>query len=270
MSLHHPEHTLDNPPAADPVDAVAHWRQFAPGLDADRVVWSELLPGGAHWSWRLSRGTALRFVALDERANVALVLYAAHDRLERYNMPDSLKAQHTAHYRAGHVLMSQNGRSMASFTLDTLGWHDPLGALLDTPTMEAKYGQRRYEQHRNGMHRSGRDGLLIETAKHGLTVRDQIAPVNLFSKVSVDDDGRFHFDADRTVRGAAVELRMDMDVIAAVSTAPHPLDPRPGYAPGKVGVAAWKCGPAPADDPCRRFRPECARALHNSDIFALS
>ena len=146
MSLNHPEHTLDNPPPTQPVDAIAHWQRFAPELPADRVVWSETLPGGAHWSWRLRRGTALRFVALDERANVSLVLYATHSTLERYNMPDSLKAQHTAHYRAGHVLMSENGRSMASFTQDTLGWHDPLGALLDTPTMEAKYGQRRYEQ----------------------------------------------------------------------------------------------------------------------------
>jgi urea carboxylase-associated protein 2 len=270
MSLHHPEHTLDNPPATAPVDAIAHWQRFAPELPADKVVWSETLPGGAHWSWRLRRGTALRFVALDERANVSLVLYAAHHTLERYNMPDSLKAQHTAHYRAGHVLMSENGRSMASFTQDTLGWHDPLGALLDTPTMEAKYGPRRYEQHRNAMQRSGRDGLLIETGKHGLTARDQIAPVNLFSKVSVDAEGRFQFDAERTVKGAMVELRMDMDAIVAISTAPHPLDPRPGYAPGKVGVAAWRCGPAPADDVCRRFRPECARALHNSDTFALS
>ncbi len=268
--MDHPEHTLDNPPREQPVDAHPHWQRFAPELPADRLVWSEIVPGGAHWSWRLSRGTALRFVALDDRANCSIVLYAAHSTLERYNMPDSLKAQHTARYSAGHVLMSDMGRALASFTLDTLGWHDPLGALLDTPAMEAKYGVHRYEQHRNAMHRSGRDGLLIETGKHGLTLRDQIAPVNLFSKLSVAADGRFVFDADRPVKGAKVELRMDMDVILALSTAPHPLDPRPGYAPGKVGIAAWKCGPAPADDGCRRFRPECARALHNSDIFALS
>lgn len=265
-----PVHTLDNPPAAAPVDALPHWQRFAPELPADRVRWSELVPGGGHWSWRLSRGTALRFVALDERANCSVVLYAAHSTLERYNLPDSLKAQHTARYGAGHVLMSDMGRAMASFTADTLGWHDPFGALLDTPTMEAKYGIKRYEAHRNAMHRSGRDGLLIETGKHGLTLRDQIAPVNLFSRVVVDAQGRFAFDAERPVKGAMVELRMDMDVILALSTAPHPLDPRPGYAPGRIGIAAWTCGPALADDACRRFRPECARALHNSDVFAMS
>ncbi|MFZ2988321.1 urea amidolyase associated protein UAAP1, partial [Ideonella sp.] len=193
-----------NPPTHAPVDAAPHWLGFAADLPTDKVIWSELVPGGGHWSWRLRRGTALRFVALDERANCSVVLYAAHNTLERYNMPDSLKAQHTAHYTAGHVLMSDMGRSLASITRDSLGWHDPFGALLDTPTMEARYGAHRYEQHRNAMHRSGRDGLLIETGKHGLTVRDQITPVNLFSKVSVDEAGRFHFDATRPVKGSVV------------------------------------------------------------------
>jgi len=252
------------------VDAFPHWQRFAADLPADHVVWSEVLPGGAHWSWRLSRGTALRFAALDDRANCSVVLYAAHDPLERYNLPDSLKAQHTAHYTRGHTLMSDMGRSLASFTHDTLGWHDPFGALLDSTRMALKYGEHRYEAHRNAMYRSGRDGLLVEIGKHGLTARDLIAPVNLFSRVTVDADGRFVFDDQRKTAGASVELRCDMDVIVAVSTAPHPLDPRPGYAPGKVGIAAWKSGAAPADDYCRGFRPECARALHNADVFALA
>jgi urea carboxylase-associated protein 2 len=264
-----PEHTLDNPPPDAPVDTPAHWQGFAPALPAERVLWSERVPGGGHWSWRLRRGTALRFAALEPRANCSVVLYAAHDPLERYNMPDSLKAQHTAHYTRGHVLMSDMGRALASITHDTLGWHDPLGALLDTPAMQARYGQQRYASHRNAMHRSGRDGLLIEIAKHGLAARDLIAPVNLFTRLQVDDEGSFTFDDARPVQGTAVELRLDMDCIVALSTAPHPLDPRPGYAPGPVGVAAWRCGRAPADDFCRHFRPECARALHNSDMFAL-
>jgi uncharacterized protein YcgI (DUF1989 family) len=41
------------------------------------------------------------------------------------------------------------------------------------------------------MYRSGRDGLLIEIGKYGLTRRDLVAPVNFFSKVSVDAEGRF-------------------------------------------------------------------------------
>jgi hypothetical protein len=43
-------------------------------------------------------GTTLRLVAQDAGANLSVVLYNARQKLERYNMPDSLKAQHTAHY----------------------------------------------------------------------------------------------------------------------------------------------------------------------------
>lgn len=264
---------FDNPPAAAPVDATAHWERFPPsstaGVAPERVLWSERMPGGAHWSWRLKRGTALRFVALGEQANVSLVLYAAHSPLERYNMPDSLKAQHTAHFTRGHVLMSDMGRAMASFTEDSVGWHDPLGALLDNELMTAKYGERRYEQARNAMHRSGKDGLLIEIGKYGLTKRDLIAPVNLFSKVSVDAQGRFQFAPNHAKAGDFVELRFDMDVIFAISTAPHALDANPVYAPKKLGLLAWRCGVASATDLCRAFRPENARALHNSDALYL-
>jgi urea carboxylase-associated protein 2 len=267
--MEHPELALDNPPASAPVDAIEHWRSFAPDLDPATVLFSERVPGGGHWSYRLPRGTSLRITALAAGANLSLVLYSAQEKLERYNLPDSLKAQHTAHYSRGHVLMSDMGRAMASITADSLGWHDPLGLLLDNRRMREKYGEHGYQQYRNGMYRSGRDGLLIEIGKYGLTKRDLIAPVNFFSKVSVDAEGRFNYVENHARAGDHVDLRLDMDVIVAFSAAPHPLDPRPAYAPGKIGLAAWRSGPAPTDDYCRGFRPENARALHNTDMLYL-
>jgi uncharacterized protein YcgI (DUF1989 family) len=94
---------FDNPPATAPVDAPEHWRSFAPDLDAAKVLFSDIAPGGSHWSYVLPRGVTLRMTALEDGANISVVLYAAREKLERYNMPDSLKAQHTAHYTRGHV-----------------------------------------------------------------------------------------------------------------------------------------------------------------------
>ncbi|MCK6392451.1 urea amidolyase associated protein UAAP1 [Zoogloea sp.] len=252
------------------VDVDTRWQQLAADLPEEQILFSDVIPGGCHWSWRLPRGTTLRLVTQGGGANLSLVLYNARNPLERYNMPDSLKAQHTAHYRRGHVLMSDMGCAMASVTHDSLGWHDPLGLLLDGPRLREKYGEHPYQQYRNGMYRSGRDGLLIEIGKHGLSRRDLVAPVNFFSKVSVDEEGRFRYQPNHAPAGSRVELRLDMDVIVAMSTAPHPLDPRPDYAPAAVGVVAWRSGPAPADDFCRHFRPECARALHNTDLQYLA
>jgi len=256
-------------PAVDVVD----WHHAFPAasvsdLDDARVAWSEVIPGGHHWSWRLRRGCALRLVALDEGpTNLSMVLYAAHDTQERYNMPDSVKAQHTAHYTQGHVLMSDMGRAMASIVHDTVGWHDPFGLLLDTPRMQHRYGTCTYGMARNGMHRSGKEGLLIEIGKYGLSARDLAVGVNWFSKVSVTETGAFVYHAHHTQPGDTVDLRLDMDVIVAVSAAPHPLDPSPVYQPGRVGVIAHRVGPAGPDDVCRHFRPENARALHNTEQF---
>ncbi|RTL55730.1 MAG: urea carboxylase-associated family protein [Rhodocyclaceae bacterium] len=251
------------------VDAIEHWRSFAPELAGEDVLFSELVPGGGHWSYTLPRGTTLRMTALEDGANLSVALYSAKEKLERYNMPDSLKAQHTAHYTKGHVLMSDMGRSLASITSDTVGWHDPLGLLLDDRRMAEKYGEHRYQEFRNGMYRSGRAGLLIEIGKYGLAKRDLVAPVNFFSKITVDEEGRFAFVPHHSKAGDHVDLRLDMDVILAFSTAPHPLDPSPTYSGKKVGLALWRSGAAAKDDYCRAFRPENARALHNSDMLYL-
>jgi hypothetical protein len=166
--------------------------------------------------------------------------------------------------------MSDMGRAMASITADSLGWHDPLGLLLDTPH-DAKYGEHGYQQYRNGMYRSGRDGLLIEIGKYGLTRRDLIAPVNLFSKVSVDAEGRFAFHCPTTQgrrpRRPAPGHGRDRRLLHRAA----PARPGAGLRPrSKVGITAWRSGPAAAGRLLPRFRPECARALHNTDMLYLA
>jgi uncharacterized protein YcgI (DUF1989 family) len=159
---------------------------------------------------------------------------------------------------------------MASFIADQVGWHDAFGALLDTVALEQRYGVKRYELHRNQMHRSGRDGLLVEIAKYGLTARDLMTPVNLFTRLRTDEQGRFCFDPIADIAGRSVDLRCDMDLIVAVSSAPHPLDDAPAWAPAAIGVAAYQVGPAKQDDWCRLSSPEAERAHYNTDQFVWS
>jgi urea carboxylase-associated protein 2 len=240
---------------------------LAPDLDASRVLWTERFPGGAHWSYRVRRGTTLRFIDVDGSANVSVLLYRADERMERLNVPDTLKAQHTAHLTAGHVLYSDMGRILASISRDTVGWHDPLCGVSDAEGVRRKYGVQRYQEHRNAMHRNGKDSLLIEMGKWGLGLRDWVPGVNLFSKVAVDADGRFGFVPGNSHAGALVELRFEMDTLVLLSTAPHPLDPNPAYAPGKLALVAWDSGPAGLDDICRLSCPENGRGFVNTETI---
>ena len=63
------------------------------------------------------------------------------DPLERYNMPDTLKAQHIARLTAGLVLYSDMGRVLCSIVDDTVGWHDPIGGCCNAACSRATYGE---------------------------------------------------------------------------------------------------------------------------------
>jgi uncharacterized protein YcgI (DUF1989 family) len=131
--------------------------------------------------------------------------------------------------------------------------------------MEARWGVNRYQEHRNAMHRSGLDGLLVELAKHGLGRRDMHANLNLFSKVRPDEAGALRFDRDGRAAGQHVDLRCEMNVLMALSTAPHPLDPSPHWAPGAVRLTAWRSGTAAADDVVRASCAENERGFINTE-----
>ena len=249
------------------MNVTEHSTEPTSDLDPARVLWIERFPGGAHWSYRVRRGTTLRFIAVEAGANASVLLYRADERMERLNVPDTLKAQHTAHLTAGHVLYSDMGRILASIPRDTVGWHDPLCGLSDAENIARRYGIKRYQEHRNAMHRNGKDSLLVEMGKWGLGLRDLVPNVNLFSKVAVDADGRFRFAENHAQPGDFVELRFEMDTLVLVSTAPHPLDPRAEYAPGKVAIVAWDSGPAGNDDLCRLSCPENGRGYTNTEMI---
>jgi urea carboxylase-associated protein 2 len=240
---------------------------IAPDLAPNKVLWTEHFPGGGHWSYRLRRGTTLRFIDLEGGANVSVLLFRADEKLERLNLPDTLKAQHTAHLTTGNVLYSDMGRILASIPNDTVGWHDPLCGVSDAELVQTRYGQHRYQEHRNGMYRNGKDSLLIELGKWGLGLRDWVPNVNLFSKVGVDAEGRFAFVLGNSKKGDYIELRLEMDVLVAISTAPHPLDPNPEYAPKKVALVAWDSGTAGPDDVCRLSCDENRRGFYNTELI---
>jgi urea carboxylase-associated protein 2 len=239
--------------------------RFAPEL----VLWEDTMPGGAHWSGLLRRGNTLRLTDLQGRANVAALFFNHEDRSERYNMPDTLKAQHTAMLTAGHVCLSDMGRVLCSISEDTCGWHDTVCGVQDAAGSLARYGSAPYQTHRNDMHRNGRDGLLIELGKWGLGARDLVANVNFFSKAVADERGALHFDSAHRQPGQHVDLRFEMNVLVVLSAAPHPFDPAPAYAPGAVGLTCWRSGTAGADDPCRLHCAENDRAFINTERWFL-
>jgi uncharacterized protein len=238
-------------------------------FEKDKVLWEEVIPGGNHWSGLIRRGMALRMTDLAGGANLSALFYNLEDKLERYNMPDSLKAQHTAFLTTGRVCYSDMGRVMCSIINDSVGWHDTICGMTDAAMISAQYGASSYQSHRNEMYRSGKDGVLVELAKYGMGKRDLVASVNFFSKVTPDEAGNLSFVQNHSTAGSYVDVRFDMNVLLVVSAAPHPLDPKIQYSPAAVKLSAWHAGLADADDICRNSCEQNQRGFINTERYYL-
>ena len=238
-------------------------------IKPNNVLWEELIPGGNHWSGLMRRGSALRLTDLGGGANCSALFYNAEDKLERYNLSDTLKAQHTAFLTAGNVCYSDMGRVLASIVDDNVGWHDTICGVSDANMVTAQYGASSYQIHRNAMYRNGKDGLLIELAKHGLGKRDLTASVNFFSKVTPDEAGNLSFVVNNSKAGSTVDIRFDMNVLLVLSTAPHPFDPKITYQPASVKLSAYHADVVTRDDICRNSCLQNGRGFVNTERYYL-
>ena len=72
-------------------------------MTANGSLFDEGLRPGQAWSRRMRRNQVLRLTDLEGTACVAAMFFNARDLLERYNMPDTLKAQYTAFLTKGRV-----------------------------------------------------------------------------------------------------------------------------------------------------------------------
>jgi len=158
------------------------------------------IPGAATWSAPVRAGRSITLTALADGANASVLIIGA-DRLDRLNVPDTLKSQMSARIRAGLVLMSDRGLALATVVASSLDWHDCLTGFVP-------------------------DRLLtIELAKRGFGPADLHGGINFFSKVAIADDSRasLAFEPDHARAGDTVTLRAEQDLLVFISTAPHPL-----------------------------------------------
>lgn len=233
------------------------------------LIYSDVLPGGKHWSLVMRRNNRLRLTDIEGGANVGMLFYNPANLLERYNAPDTLKCQHTFKLTAGHCLYSDMGRVFCSIVEDTAGWHDTVCGNANRAAVEARWGETSYQTQRNDWQQNGYDSFLVEAGKYGMGRRDLAANLNWFSKVGIGDDGTMHFDPDGSFAGASIELRFEMDTLVLLHTCPHPLNPATEYPRKPVGYGILKGDEASANDACRLSAPENDRGFRNNELFRM-
>lgn len=225
------------------------------------VLWSETIEAGNYSVRVLPRGSRLQLVDPDGDTCVQLLVYNAHQRTERLNVPDTVKVQWQAYLGAGQLLLSDMGRVLLSFESDTAAGHDTFNAMSNRAWNDAKYGDGSV----HGDAPNARDRFAVGLTKEGLGRRDLGPAVNLFKSVFVEPDGSFSWRGDQSPAGAKVVLRAEMDVLVAITVTPHVLDPRPVYTVSPLEITARVGEPTLFDDPIRTSTPESQRAFENTE-----
>ena len=233
------------------------------------VLYEDVLPGGSHWSFVLNAGVQLRLVDIEGGGNAAMLAYNPDNPLERLNLPDSLKCQHTFRLAAGHCLYSDMGRIFCSIVASDLDWHDAAGGTCNAALVERKWGTLSYQEARNDYHRNGRDSFLVELGKYGLGKRDFAANVNWFSCVEAASEGGLAYRPDHSPPGSSVTLRFEMRTLVVLHTCPHPLNPAAEYPRRPIGYQLALAEPVAENDACRVSRAENGRGFMNNALYAL-
>lgn len=236
-----------------------------PGVGGRRLVWAERVAPGGYTHRVVAAGTTLRLTDLEGEACAHLLLYRADEPWERLNVADTVKVQWQAHLGAGSLLLSDQGRVLASLVTDTSGHHDAICGTSSRLRNEERYGAGSAES----ASPAGRDLFVLAAAKHGLSRRDLPPSLSFFKGVDVDPESGTLLWKGGAGAGCSVEIRAELGLLVLVANTAHPLDPRPDWTCSTLEVLAWPGRPTargtwPAD-----VTPEAERAfLNNSEDLA--
>jgi uncharacterized protein len=262
--------------AAGPKGDFCHWRclmleaAMDTDLDTDSApmpLVTEKLPGGTYWHGIIQRGNTLRITDLAGSHGVSLLCYNADRPIERLNVADTAKIQFNAFLKQGMVMYSDMGRILFSITADTSGCHDLICGCSNAASNLAKYGEGAYNKYGESDYNNSRTNFLKALAKLGLTRKDLMPNVNLFSRVNVSPEGNLSYDRTGEQPGSYIDLRAEMNVLVVISNCPHVLHPETVYQPQPIQLTVRRSPQPPPDDLCRTANAEVIRGFMNTDAW---
>ena len=247
--------------------APAHLLAGLPGAEGDdgaSPTWAESLAFGRYTTMSLARGTRIRLADTAGDACVHALLYRAGAPYERLNIADTVKVPWQAYPAAGHPLLSDAGRLMATIVTDTSSRHDALTGATTLAGNTAKYGAGTAQS----ASPAARELLTLGALKNGLGPRDVAPSLSFFKGITVDPAGSITFTGSAGP-GAAVELLLQMDMVLVLANTAHPLDPRPDFTGTAVDIVAWRAPQDLAELEAGRLAgplaPEHLQALRNTE-----
>jgi urea carboxylase-associated protein 1 len=192
------------------------------------VLHDEFVAARAPWYHILRRGQTLRIVDVEGNQAVDFLLYALADDAERYSAQDTIAAQGNIFLKTGSLLLSNEGRPMATVTATNVAYHDTIGGACSCESNTLRYGHHTKSQH------ACVENFLQANARHGRGKRDMVSNINWFMNVPVEADGALGIVDGISSPGLYVDIRAEMDLVAVVSNCPQINNPCNGFNPTPV------------------------------------
>lgn len=171
-------------------------------VDPEDLTWAETVAPGGYTTKVVSRGTTLRLTDTVGEACAHLLLYNADQPWERLNVADTVKVPWQAYLTAGHPLLSDQGRALATVIADTAPQgHDALAGASTEASNTERYGAGAAYTKTPAT----RELFKLAAAKHQLTARDLPPSLSFFKAVRVGPAGELGFSPAGTA-GGYVEL----------------------------------------------------------------
>ena len=204
-------------------------------LDPATAVYRFTIAAGEPWFHEIRKGQHFRIVDLKGNQAVDTLFYNAHDYSDRYSAQDTIREQRNIYLTTGTKLMSTAGHPLLTIVADTCGRHDTLGGACANESNMVRYAIER--RHMHACRSSFLKGAI--DWDHGMTKRDITCNINFFMNVPVTPEGKLTFEDGISDPGKYVEMRADMDVLAAISNCPQLNNPCNAYNPTPVEVLIW-------------------------------
>lgn len=177
-----------------------------------------IIPAGEARAFVVPRGEVLRIHLVEDRQVGDCCFFNAHDHREVFHVGQS--------WALNVMLGTGNARSFRHFYSKPPRENVMLTVVEDTVrnhwgNMGGRCSRRLYEL-RDGdtNHRSCQENLAAALAPFGLTGDDIVDVFNVFMNVDLRPDGSFTILPPTAMKGDYIELRAEMDVLAAVSACP--------------------------------------------------
>jgi urea carboxylase-associated protein 1 len=197
-----------------------------------KVLEERVIPARGEWSGILRAGQVLRLIDLEGRQVIDFLCYNAANPAERYNAADTMKYAGTIYLGKGHGLYSDLGRKLMTVVEDTVGRHDTIGGCCSAESNLVRYGVEGTP--------NCRDNFLTALGRFGLGRKDIVANLNVFMNVPVQPDGSMAIAEGWSKPGDFIDLRADMDVLAALSNCPQERNPCNAFRPTPVKLVVYE------------------------------